>query len=54
MSEAEEKLIEAALYGRVAEVSSLLRDNPGLNVNWGDYTNGLPFSMLPMMAMLKL
>ena len=32
----ERKLYNAAGYGRVAEVMSLLRDNPGLNDNWAN------------------
>jgi len=36
MSTAEEKLNDAAKYGDVEEVLSLLSDNPNLNVNWGD------------------
>jgi len=36
MSSVEEKLGDAARDGLVEEVLSLLRDNPGLNVNWGD------------------
>jgi len=33
-------LKEAAKGGRVEEVLSLLRDNPGLNVNWADSDQG--------------
>ena len=36
MSEVEENLSDAAEKGRVEEVLSVLKDNPGLNVNWGD------------------
>jgi len=35
----ERKLNEAAENGRVAEVLSVLRDNPGLNVNWTNNDN---------------
>ena len=31
-----EKLYHAAYHGRVSEVSYLLRDNPGFNVDWQD------------------
>jgi len=36
MSVIERKLNDLARYGRLGDVLSLLRDNPGLNVNWGD------------------
>jgi len=36
MSEVEENLSDAAEKGRVEEVLSVLKDNPGLNVNWAD------------------
>ena len=32
----------AAQYGRVSEVSSLLRDHPEINVNWQDNTQWTP------------
>jgi len=31
------QLYDAAGYGRVSEVSSLLRDHPGIDVNWKDF-----------------
>ena len=37
MSTVEEKLIDASKSGGVGEVKALLRDNPGLNINWGDW-----------------
>ena len=36
MSSVEEKLNNAAYYGDVDDVLSLLRDHPGLDVNWAD------------------
>ena len=38
----EVQLIEAAARGRVGEVEALLRNNPGLDVNWSDNTLPLP------------
>jgi len=32
----EQKLCDAAQGNSVSEVSSLLRDHPAINVNWGD------------------
>jgi len=37
MTEVEERLFDAVLDGHAEEVLSLLRDNPGLDVNWADY-----------------
>ena len=37
MSTVEEQLIDASKSGGVGEVKALLRDNPGLNINWGDW-----------------
>ena len=39
MSVNEKKLKEAAENGRVEELWSVLRDNPGLNINWADNKN---------------
>ena len=36
------QLYEASKGGRVSEVSSLLKDNPGLNVNWTDSDGWTP------------
>ena len=36
MSTVEEQLIDASKSGGIGEVKALLRDNPGLNVNWAD------------------
>jgi len=37
MSTVEEKVLDASKSGGVGEVKALLRDNPGLNINWGDW-----------------
>ena len=36
MASVEQRLYNAAEYGRIEEVEALLRDNPDLNVNWKD------------------
>jgi len=38
----EKQLSEAAEDGRASVVSSLLRDNPGLNVNWTNHAQWTP------------
>ena len=38
----EQQLINAALDGKVEEVEALLRDNPGLDVNWLDSNSRTP------------
>jgi len=44
---AEEKLHEAAKKGRASKVSTLLRDHPGINVNW---TNKEQYQWTPLHA----
>jgi len=46
-STVEEELYEAVYAGGAEEVSSLLRDNPGLDVNWA----GNPYNALHLAAL---
>ena len=44
------QLYDAAEQGNADKVLSLLSDNPGLNVNWGDYYHQVKVSLRTCLA----
>ena len=54
MATKEQELYDAAKEGRVAEVQDLLKDNPGLNVNWSSTNDrSTALHMASITTMLK-